>query len=134
MQEILGSGLGFPLRVDHAGRLLIASGEEDVAQAIGLILATAPGERSMRPEFGCAVHDLVFETVDAAAVGRIDAAVRAALERWEPRIEVQSVDVDLDATREGRVDIDIGYRIRATSSRRNLVYPFYVIPDEERRT
>ena len=131
MLDILGSGLSFPLGVDHAGGLSLASGEADVEQAIGLILATAPGERSMRPEFGCAVHDLVFETIDAAAVGRIDSAVRAALERWEPRIEVQSVDVDLAGMREGRVDICVGYHIRATSSRRNLVHPFFVIPDEE---
>ena len=131
MSEILGSGLAFPLRVDHSGGLGLASGENDIEQAIRLILTTAPGERSMRPEFGCAVHDMIFETVDAATVGRIDAAVRVALDRWEPRIEITEIEFDLSATRAGRLDIDIGYRVRATNSKRNLVYPFYVIPSEE---
>jgi len=131
MSEILGSGLAFPLRVDNAGGLGLASGEEDIEQAIGLILSTAPGERPMRPEFGCAVHEFVFETIDAAMAGRVDAAVRAALDRWEPRIEVTDIDFDLSHTREGRLDIVIGYRVRVTSHKRNLVYPFYVIPSEE---
>jgi phage baseplate assembly protein W len=131
MSEILGSGLAFPLRVDHGGGLGLASGEEDVEQAIRLILSTSPGERAMRPEFGCDVHDLVFETIDAAMVGRIDAAVRAALHRWEPRIEVTEIEFDLSGTREGRLDIVIGYRVRLTNTKRNLVYPFYVIPSEE---
>jgi phage baseplate assembly protein W len=131
MSEILGSGLAFPLRVDHRGGLALAGGEEDVEQAIRLILSTAPGERSMRPGFGCAVHDLVFEAIDAAMVGRVDAAVRAALKRWEPRIEVTEIDFDLTHTREGRLDIVVGYRVRLTNNKRNLVYPFYVIPSEE---
>jgi phage baseplate assembly protein W len=131
MSEILGSGLSFPFRVDHRGGLGLATGEEDIDQAIGLILGTAPGERSMRPEFGCDVHDLVFETIDAATVGRIDAAVRAALDRWEPRIAVEQIDFDLSRTREGRLDIVIGYRVRVTNHKRNLVYPFYVVPEED---
>ena len=131
MSEILGCGLAFPLRVDHRGGLGLASGEEDIEQAIRLILSTAPGERSMRPAFGCEVHDLVFGTIDAAMVGRVDAAVRAALDRWEPRIEVEEIDFDLSRTREGRLDVVIGYSIRVTNHKRNLVYPFYVIPEEE---
>jgi hypothetical protein len=85
----------------------------------------------MRPEFGCEVHDLVFETIDAAMIGRIEAAVRAALDRWEPRIEVNEIEFDLSGTREGRLDIVLEYRLRETNSKRNLVYPFYVIPSEE---
>lgn len=131
MSEILGWGLAFPLRVDHRGGLALAGGEEDIEQAIRLILSTSPGERSMRPGFGCTVHDLVFETIDAAMVGRVDAAVRAALDRWEPRIEVTEIDFDLTRTREGRLDIVVGYRVRLTNHKRNLVYPFYVIPSEE---
>jgi phage baseplate assembly protein W len=129
--DILGSGLAFPLRVDHSGGLRLASGEEDVEQAIGLILGTSPGERAMRPEFGCEVHDLVFETVDAAMIGRIETAVRAALDRWEPRIEVTEIEFDLSRTRQGRLDVVLEYRLRQTNSKRNLVYPFYVIPSEE---
>jgi uncharacterized protein len=131
MSELLGSGLAFPLSVDHRGAIAMAVGETDVEQAIEIILGTAPGERPMRPEFGCAVHDLVFDTIDAAMVGRMDTAIRGALDRWEPRIEVMAIDFDLSHTSDGRLDILITYRLRATNNQRNLVYPFYVIPAEE---
>jgi uncharacterized protein len=131
MTDLLGSGLAFPLQVDRLGGLALASGEQDVDQAIELILSTAPGERPMRPEFGCGVHDFVFDTIDAATVGRLETEIRSALDRWEPRIEVQTVDFDLDHMIEGQLFINIGYRVRATNHERNLVYPFYVIPAEE---
>ncbi len=131
MSDTLGSGLAFPLSVDHRGAVAMARGEDDVEQALGIILATAPGERPMRPEFGCEVHDFVFDTIDAAMVGRMDTAIRAALDRWEPRIEVGSIDFDLGRVTEGVLEITIGYRVRATNRERNLVYPFYVIPAEE---
>jgi len=130
MSEILGSGLAFPLAVDHRGALALAHGEDDIVQAIELILGTAPGERPMRPEFGCAVHDLVFDTIDAAMVGKVEIAIREALDRWEPRIEVIRIDFDLSRADEGRLEITISYRIRAINALRNLVYPFYVIPEE----
>jgi phage baseplate assembly protein W len=130
MTDVLGSGLAFPLQVDHRGALALAHGEDDIEQAIGVILGTAPGERPMRPEFGCEVHDLVFDTIDAAMVGRMDAAVRMALDRWEPRIEVTGLEADLSLVDQGRLDVTIFYRVRATNHQRNLVYPFYVIPAE----
>ena len=128
---MLGSGLAFPLSVDHRGAVAMARGEDDVEQAIEIILATAPGERPMRPEFGCEVHDFVFDTIDAAMVGRMETAIRAALDRWEPRIEVVSLEFDLGRVADGVLEITIGYRVRATNRERNLVYPFYVIPAEE---
>ena len=131
MTDLLGSGLAFPLQVDRLGGIALASGEQDIDQAIELILSTAPGERPMRPEFGCEVHDFVFDSIDAAMVGRVDSAVRAALDRWEPRIEVVGFDFDLDRAGEGVLEVTIAYRIRATNRERNLVYPFYVIPAEE---
>jgi uncharacterized protein len=131
MSEILGSGLAFPLQVDARGSLALAAGEDDIEQAIGLILGTAPGEREMRPEFGCAVHDLVFDTIDAAMIGRLETAIRTALDRWEPRIELMEIDFDLSEVVEGRLLITLAYRVRATNQQNNLVYPFYVIPEEE---
>jgi len=128
---MLGSGLAFPLSVDHRGALAMARGEDDVEQALTIILGTAPGERPMRPEFGCEVHDFVFDSIDAAMVGRVEGAVRAALDRWEPRIEVVAVDFDLERAGQGVLVVTITYRIRATNRERNLVYPFYVIPAEE---
>ena len=130
MSEILGSGLSFPLQVDHRGAIALASGDEDIAQAIGLILSTAPGERPMRPEFGCEIHNFLFDTIDASTVAEMEAAVRAALARWEPRIEVEQVEFDLSDVNEGRLTFTVRYTVRATNHKRNLVYPFYVIPAE----
>ena len=131
MTEIIGSGLAFPLQVDRRGGIALARDEVDVEQAIELILATAPGERPMRPEFGCGVHDFVFGSIDAATVGQMELAIRDALDRWEPRVVVESVEFNLDEVADGRLIIDIGYRVRVTNTMRNLVYPFYVIPAEE---
>ena len=130
MADILGSGIAFPLQVDRRGGIALASDETDIDQAIQLILGTAPGERPMRPEFGCGVHDFVFDTIDAATVGRLETEVRRALDRWEPRIVLEEVEFDLSQMGEGQLLINIGYRIRSTNHKRNLVYPFYVIPDE----
>jgi phage baseplate assembly protein W len=129
--DILGAGLRFPLGIDHRGALALARGDDDIEQAIWIILGTAPGERPMRPEFGCDVHDFVFEAVDAATIGRMESAIRGALDRWEPRIVVDDVDFDLDDVEHGRLGITITYRVRATNTKRNLVYPFYVIPEDE---
>ena len=131
MTEIIGSGLAFPLQVDRRGGIALARDETDIEQAIELILATAPGERPMRPEFGCGVHDFVFDSIDASTVGRMELAIRDALDRWEPRVIVDSVEFNLDEVADGRLIIDIGYRVRVTNTMRNLVYPFYVIPAEE---
>jgi uncharacterized protein len=129
--EIIGSGLAFPLQVDRRGGIALARDETDIEQAIELILATAPGERPMRPEFGCGVHDFVFDTIDASTIGKMELAIREALDRWEPRVIVETVEFELDEVSEGRLIIDIGYRVRVTNTIRNLVYPFYVIPAEE---
>jgi len=131
MNDLIGSGLAFPLQADQRGVLALAHGVTDIEQAIGMILGTAPGERPMRPEFGCEVHDYVFDTIDAEMIGRVDTAIRKALDRWEPRIEVTEIDYDLDNVDEGRLEITISYRVLATSRLYNLVYPFYVIPAEE---
>jgi phage baseplate assembly protein W len=131
MSSILGSGLAFPMSVDQRGALTLVGGETDIAQAISIILATAPGERPMRPEFGCRVHDHVFEVLDASAFGAIENAVREAIERWEPRVTVTAVDFDLERRDEGCLDIVLTYEIPEVPGVRNLVHPFYVIPEEE---
>lgn len=132
MSGFLGTGLAFPLSVDRRGAVALVSGEEDVAQAIRIILATAPGERPMRPEFGCGIHDYVFDVIDAETLGRMKQEIERALRRWEPRIELVDVQFDLDEHSGGRLEIQLDYRIRDTNGVRNLVYPFYLIPAEER--
>ena len=131
MSDLIGSGLSFPLQADQRGVLALAHGDNDIEQAIRVILGTAPGERPMRPEFGCAVHDVVFDTIDAEIIGRVETAVHQALARWEPRIEVTSLDFDLAEVDQGKLLITINYSVLATSGLFNLVYPFYVIPAEE---
>jgi phage baseplate assembly protein W len=130
MSEILGTGLAVPLSVDRRGGLALARDEDDVAQAIAIILTTAPGERPMRPEFGCAVHDYVFDVIDAGTLGRMEDEIRRSLERWEPRIDVLGIGFDLEGG-DGALSIGIEYRLKTTGDVRNLVYPFYVIPAEE---
>lgn len=130
---MLGTGLAFPVTVDAHRSIALVAGAHDVEQAIAIILATAPGERPMRPEFGCAIHTMVFERINGATIGRMERAIRDALARWEPRIEVEEVSFEIRDQRKGELLIDVAYTLRATSSRRNLIYPFYLVPAEEPR-
>jgi phage baseplate assembly protein W len=129
--EFIGAGWAFPLRTDRTGSIALVTREREIEESIRLILATAPGERPMRPEFGCAIHDFVFASADAATAGQIAYEVRSALDRWEPRIELVDVQVRFDAADEGTLYIHVQYAIRGTNDSRNLVFPFYVIPSHE---
>jgi len=125
-KPFLGIGTGFPLTLDAKTHGVVrAEYEESVRQSILIILGTAKGERVMRPDFGCGIHDLVFATMSASTIGRIDREVHEALLRHEPRIDVLAVNVTPDATG-GVLLIDIEYEVRATNTAFNLVYPFYL--------
>ncbi|MEU2834783.1 GPW/gp25 family protein [Streptomyces lavendulae] len=124
----IGRGWAYPLGVSPSGGVAMAEGSSDVEQAIRLILGTEPGERPMRPEFGCAIRDRVFGSFDASTSGAIAHEVRRALERWEPRIVVDDVHVAQAAEHQEVLEISVGYRLAGTNNRRNLVHPFYVIP------
>ncbi len=126
--EFIGRGWAFPLRTDATGGIALVSREQEIEEAIRLILGTAPGERPMRPEFGCRINEYVFASADGGTANAIAAEVKHALRRWEPRIDVQDVVVTFDAREATTLYIDIGYAIRRTNDRRNLVFPFYVIP------
>ncbi|WP_136709746.1 GPW/gp25 family protein [Agromyces sp. H66] len=128
-QEFVGRGWSFPVHADANGRIALSSDAREIEESIRLILSTAPGERPMRPEFGCAVHDYVFAPADATTAGAIGDAVRTALAFWEPRIDVTGVAVTFDRADQGMLLIDVGYAIRGSNDPRNLVFPFYVIPD-----
>lgn len=130
-EEFIGAGWAFPLRTDATGSMALVSGDRELVEAIHLILATAPGERPMRPEFGCAIHDLAFAPADAATAGRIAYEVRVALERWEPRVNLEDVVIDFAEVDQGRLLIEIIYSVRGSNDPRNLVFPFYMIPSEE---
>lgn len=125
-----GRGWAFPLRTTPSGGIALVDGDTEIAEAIRLILGTAPGERPMRPEFGCGIHDLVFAPADPALLGRVEEEVRASLRRWEPRIDLTSVDAVPDAGGTGTVWITVRYLVRDTDDPRNLVFPFYSLPPE----
>ena len=126
--EFIGRGWAFPLRTDATGGIALVSREREIEEAIRLVLGTAPGERPMRPEFGCRIHEHVFSPADGTTASAIAADVKAALRRWEPRVDVEDVVVSFDAHDPAVMYIDVRYAIRRTNDRRNLVFPFYVIP------
>ena len=129
--DFLGRGWSFPVDVDGEGRIVMAGSDESIRQSIRSILSTAPGERVMRPDFGCAVADLVYAVNDEATAAEVAASVREALAIWEPRIDVIDVVATPGATTAGTdtpevLLVAVDYEVRATNSRFNLVYPFYL--------
>jgi phage baseplate assembly protein W len=129
--DFVGAGWSYPLGTDATGGVALVNRDRELEQAIRLILGTACGERPMRPEFGCRIHDHVFNTATSATAGQIAYDVRQALERWEPRIDVMDVAVSFDAMESGALYVDISYQVRGLNDPRNLVFPFYVIPHQE---
>src|ERR1700722_7616038 len=130
-RDFVGAGWAFPVGVDARGAIALARGADELDQAMRLILMTYPGERPMRPPFGSRLRDFVFDGTtweNAAAIGN---EVRAALLRWEPRVDVTGIGVTPDASDGGMLYIDIKYVIRSTNDSRNLVFPFYTIPQHE---
>lgn len=128
--DVLGAGWAFPVRVDARGRVALARRERDVEEAMLMILLTPKGQRVMRPEFGCQIHDLVFAPNDATTAGLADYYVREALAMWEPRIRVLAVDAAADPADASRLLVEVHYEVKATYDRRALVFPFYRIPGE----
>ena len=129
-RDFLGSGWAFPVAVDQRGRIALASQETDIEQSIRIILLTPKGQRMMRPDFGCHIHELVFAQNDGATAGLAVHYVTEALNMWEPRIKVLEVKASTDDTDGSRLLIDIEYEVKATLDRRSLVFPFYTIPGE----
>lgn len=129
--DFIGAGWSFPLRTDATGGIALVGHAREIEEAILLILGTGPGERPMRPEFGCRIHEHVFGPANAATAGQIAYDVRQALERWEPRIDVADVSVSFEKIDAGILYVAIDYVILATNDPRNLVFPFYTIPENE---
>ena len=127
----LGRGWAFPVGQAADGEVALVADAEDVRQAILLILETEPGERLMRPDFGCGLRGLVFEPVSVRTLGAVRRRVEDGLTAWEPRIDVQQVTVARDPDDRARLNVEIAYRIRASNTFYNLVYPFYL---QEART
>jgi phage baseplate assembly protein W len=130
-REYIGQGLAFPLQVNPRGEIAIASGERDIEQSIRIILGTMIGERVMRPEFGCRIHELVFAPHNAATEGLAELYIREALDRWEPRVTVVGVEIANDQAQDGALLIEVKYRVRDTYHERSIVYPFYLSGEQE---
>lgn len=126
-REFLGTGWAYPVASEaQSGAIRLASHEQSIAESIEIILSTAPGERLMRPDFGCRLHDLVFAQNNVGTAGLAEFYVKEALIRWEPRIDLDAVEVNADPTDPAQLLITIRYRVRKTDSQFNLVYPFYL--------
>ncbi len=130
MSDFVGAGWAFPLRTDSAGSIALVRGETEISEAMRLILGTAFGDRPMRPDFGCAVHEFVFDPADASLSGRVAYEVRASLIRWEPRVDVLDVQVEFDPQETATAYITVTWTLTRTNDPRNLVFPFYFIPEE----
>ena len=125
-KEFMGRGWAYPFRLDPAtGRIATIADEEDIKQSIRIILGTAKGERVMRPDFGCGIHDLVHSVIDMATIAQIKRDVAGALRLYEARIDVLAVSVDASNFDSGKLEVEIDYRVRQTNQPGNLVFPFY---------
>jgi uncharacterized protein len=128
--EFIGAGWAFPVRVTPSGGIALVHGERELEEAMRLVLSTYPGERPMRPEFGSRLRDYVFERASPATAASLSAEVRSSLLRWEPRVDVIDVEVTPDPLGRGLLYIDIHYRAKRSNDQRNLVFPFYTIPED----
>ena len=129
-EEIVGRGWVFPPHIGPQGGIALTHERNEIDQAITIILSTAPGERVMRPTFGCRLHTLVFAPNNSHTAAQARRYVEEALGMWEPRINVLEVDVRPDGDQAHALVIEIRYEIKTTHDRRSLVYPFYLIPEE----
>ena len=126
-RAFLGRGWSFPVRLhDKEGTIRLAEYDQDIRESIWIILSTSKGERVMRPDFGCGIHDLVFEVINTTTLAEIEEDVREALAAFEPRIEVRQVKALSGGGYDGHLRISIDYEVRGTNNQLNLVYPFYI--------
>lgn len=123
--DFLGKGWKYPVAIKE-GKIALSEGEDSIRESIMIILGTAKGERVMRPDFGCGIWELVFAPNDTSTATLVDFHIKEALLKWEPRIEVLDVSVTPDEEERNKLIINIGYRVRTTNTKSNLVYPFYL--------
>jgi uncharacterized protein len=129
MVDIIGRGWAFPIQLNNQGQVSLANGDAEIRQAIQVILGTAPGERVMRPEFGCRIHELIFAPNDITTAASAERYVKEALGRWEPRIRLTKVEAVPSPDNTGVLMIRVDYVIKSTNDPRSLVFPFYLLPE-----
>jgi len=131
-RNFLGRGWKYPVEVDRAGGIAMSELDESIRQSMLIILGTAPGERVMRPNFGCSIHDLVYAPNNLNTASLAAHYCIEALGKWEPRIEEVEARAEPYDDEPNRLDINIKYKVRATNTSRNLVYPFYIRRSDEK--
>ncbi|MEE8058144.1 MAG: GPW/gp25 family protein [Pseudomonadales bacterium] len=125
-KDFLGRGWAFPVSLTlNSGRVSSVEYESDIEQSIYLILSTAKGERVMRADFGCGIHDVVFAAISSGLIAQVKHSVTQALTKYETRIEVLTVAVDANQALNGKLLIEIDYRVHSTNQSGNFVFPFY---------
>jgi len=135
-KAFLGVGWSFPpefLRQANSLGVKMVAEEADIRESLRILLATRPGERIMQPDFGCGLHAMVFESVEESTVTELKDIIERAILFFEPRITLDSIDVDTEETDEGRLKIRLNYTVRRTNTRSNIVYPFYFLEGSQVR-
>lgn len=127
--KLIGKGWAFPIHLDDRNRVALTNEDNEISQSIYVILSTYPGERVMRPEFGCRIHDYVFAPANDSTCAGVELEVRQAIQRWEPRINLTSVKAGPDPKADGLLMVEIKYELKTTRDPRALIFPFYILPE-----
>lgn len=131
MNNVVGKGWAFPPKIGERDMMRMAEDDADIRQAIRIILGTALGERVMRPDFGCRIHELIFWPANQETATLAERYVREALLRWEPRIRIESIVATPGGSRYGEIQIEISYEIKSRHDKHSMVYPFFLTPQAE---
>lgn len=129
-KRFLGVGWSFPPQFHNQGGttdVKMVAEEEDIQESLAILLSTRPGERIMQPGYGCGLHDMVFEIINETTITEIRDVIERAILFYEPRINLEAIEVGTENVYEGRIDIQLDYAMRKTNTRSNVVYPFYFI-------
>jgi len=129
-KHFLGTGIAFPLRITNRGNLALSDAERSIEESVRAIIGTAMGERVMRPDFGCRIHELIFHPNNQSTASLMSYYVQEALIKWEPRVKEVEVDANPSVTEDNVVQLRIQYRVISTNNVRNLVFPFYLRKEE----
>jgi phage baseplate assembly protein W len=131
LKNFLGRGFNFPVKLDRNGGLAMSAFEENIEQAIEIVIGTAPGERQMRPDFGCRIHDLLFSPANMTTCTQASMYVKESLVMHEPRIKHIEVRAEVDPNADNKLLLSINYTVRASNNHQNMVYPFYLRREED---
>ncbi len=130
-KSFLGRGMKFPLQTNAFGGMSMSEGEDNIEEGVHCIIGTAVGERVMRPNFGCRIHDFVFHPNSPSTCGMVAFYVKEALQKWEPRITDVTVSAYPEATDDSMLVVEVNYKVRSTNVDRNFVYPFYLRREQD---